>query len=234
MAAGLIAQAFAAEPHVPVKWPVAWCEPDVVVSASPAPATSNSDSLTRIPFSASIVPFSAAVIVSLTPEYRPVIECAIYPGHETGFERVAVDAVSDMVFSAPRAVNTAGPDGRYLVRVSTLFGVSWVDPPPKLPILPVCDGRGLGWFNGLPSAPRPASRVPPQYPVQALEEEIEGDVTVVLDIFSNGDAIPVCLGDAAPPGWFETAALSAVSQWRFEPGLERGSYVVKVKFRMED
>lgn len=224
------------EPHVAVKWPLSWCEPSAIAAASPAPATSNSDSLLHIPFSVLPITFSAAVIVSLTPDNRPVIECVVDPGYETGFELEAVNAVADMVFSAPLAVNKAGPGGRYLVRVSTLFGVSWVDPPPPLPILPACERPNTAaWvWNRMPNAPKPAARVQPSYPRRALDEEIEGEAIIALDIFSNGDAIPLCLAGSTPPGWFENAALSAVSQWRFEKGVERGKYQVTVRFRLED
>jgi len=229
----LAAQASAAEPHVPIKWPVPACAPQVVASASPAPATSNSDSLLKLPASASLIPMSAAVIVSLTPENRPVIECVIDEGYPTGFQIAAVEAISDMVFSTPRAVNEAGPGGRYLVRVSTLFGVPWVEQPPPLPILPKCaDSSGVWpWW---PNAPKPVSRTRPVYPSRAQEEGIEGSVVVVMDIFSSGAAIPQCFASAAPPGWFEEETLKAVAQYRFPEGTVRGGYTVTVRFRMED
>lgn len=230
----LAAPTAAAEPHVPVNWPTEWCDPEIVFSASPAPAASNSDSLAGLPFTTSVIPYSAAVIVSLTPENRPVIECVVDPGYETGFEQAAIEAVAGLVLSAPLAVNTAAPGGRYLVRVTTLFGISWIDPPPRLPILPACPGKATaGWLKP-PNAPKPSSRVAPLYPARALEEEMEGDIRIVLDIFSNGDVVPQCFSNATPPGWFEHEALAAVSQYRFPAGTKRGLYTVTVKFRMED
>lgn len=232
----LAAQASAAEPHVPIKWPVPACAPQVVASASPAPATSNSDSLLKLPASASLIPMSAAVIVSLTPENRPVIECVIDEGYPTGFQIAAVEAISDMVFSTPRAVNEAGPGGRYLVRVSTLFGASWVHAPPKLPILPACanlESRGavLSGFD----VPKPVSRVQPQYPPGAEGEGIEGKVSVRLEVFSSGRVTPVCISEATPPGWFEAAAVEAVAAWRFPqpegPG-QRFFYEVRIRFEL--
>lgn len=233
IAAALTGFASAAEPHVPVKWPVQYCDDGAAQVASPAPAVSNSDSLSTVPFSASIVPYSAALIVSLTPENRPVIECMVDPGYETGFEIFAIDAVAGLVLSAPLAVSTAAPGGRYLVRVNTVFGITWVDPPPRLPILPKCAERPWFWrWN--PKAPKPVTRVPPTYPFRAEEEEIDGTVTIVLDIFSSGVAIPKCFAKATPPGWFEQNALDAVSQYRFPEGTERGDYTITIKFRMED
>lgn len=233
IAIALIGIAAAAEPHVPVKWPVSWCPDGAVAATSPAPALSNSDSLRVIPFTISIFPYSAAVIVSLTPENRPVIECVVDPGYDSGFELTAIDAVAGLVLSAPLAVNTAAPGGRYLVRINTYFGISWVDPPPKLPILPKCPDKP-GFWRWNPDAPKPVSRMQPNYPVRALEEEIEGTVEVVLDIFANGMAIPKCFATTTPPGWFENEALEAVAQYRFPEGTKRGDYSVTIKFRLED
>ncbi|MFT3810042.1 MAG: energy transducer TonB [Micropepsaceae bacterium] len=228
--------AFADAPQAPVKWPLGWCEPSRVQNASPAPLPSESTSLRRVPFSMSITPFTAAVLVRLTPDYRPAIECVVDEGFETGFELSAVEALADVVFSAPVAVNTAEPGGLYLARISTYWGMTWLDMPPPMPILPRCPGFGE-WFRPrwlMPDAPRPATRVPPAYPEQALSPGIEGSVVVVLDIFSNGDAIPKCIRAASPPGWFEKSALDALAQWRFQPGVERGEYGVTVRYRMED
>ena len=237
LAATLCGSAAAAAPHVPVKWPVRYCDPREVTAASPVPATSNSDSLSRIPFTDSLVPFSAAVLVSLTDAYRPVIECVVKPEVETGFENLAVEVVADMVFSAPQAVNTVARGGRYLARVTTLLGHSWIDQPPAQPILPACK-YVVPWFHRdyrpVDAAPRPAHRVHPRYPSRAEEEGIEGTVTIHLDIFSNGDAVPNCLVSASPPGWFEKAALDAVAQWRFAPDAKRGIYSVTVRFRLRD
>lgn len=230
------AAAFAAEPHVPVKWPLDWCDPSRVQTASPAPLTSDSASLRNVSFSMSLTPFTAAVLVRLTPDYRPVIECVVLEGYETGFELPAVEALADVVFSAPMAVNAAEPGGLYLARVSTYWGLTWLDAPPPLPILPSCPPRD-GWFGPhwlTPKAPKPASRVTPVYPEQALDPGIEGEVVVILDIFSNGDAIPVCIRASSPPGWFERSTLDALAQWRFVEGIERGNYVVTVRYRMED
>ena len=45
-----------------------------------------------------------------------------------------------------------------------------------------------------------------------------------------------CIASATPPGWFEMAAVEAVSQWRFDPPAEIGPrrYRVTIKFRMGD
>ncbi len=233
MVAGL---AGAADAHVPVKWPLDWCAPARLQKASPAPMPNDSTALRDIPFSMSLLPWTASVLIRLTPDRRAIIECLVDEGDYTGFEPVAAEALADVVFSAPLAVNTAEAGGLYIARVSSYWGVSWVEPPPSLPILPACPA--LAWpfmprWALPPKAPKPASRVPPVFPDAALYPGIEGEVVVVLDIFSDGTPIPKCLARSTPPGWFESASVSALSQWRFEPGTARGVYTVTVKFRME-
>lgn len=224
----------AAGGHVPVNWPLQWCDPARVQAASPAPLPSDSAPLRAIPFSVSLLPWSAAVLIRLTPDYRPIVECVVDEGAFTGFEPAAAEALADVVFSAPLAVNTAEKGGLYVARVSTYWGISWVEAPPPLPILPHCPRAGMPRWLLPPDAPKPASRVPPSYPDAALDLGIEGETVVVLDIFSDGTAIPKCFAKAAPPGWFEKASLDALSQWRFEPGIERGTYTVTVRFRMAE
>jgi len=121
--------------------------------------------------------------------------------------------------------------------VSTNFGFTWVIAPPPYPLLPDCEtamlGRAAPPLPEIPVAPKPALRVKPNYPATALAEEMEGEVKVYVDVFSNGAASPICIRDGTPPGWFEQAAVDAVRQWRFDPRDGMAMYTVTVKFRLE-
>lgn len=224
-----------AEPP-PIVWPVPVCDLETIASASPAPATSDSASLGLLPFVTGVVPLSAAAVIGLTEDNAPIIRCAVVDEYSVGLENAAIVAIAGLKFSQPKAVNTAEPGGRYLVRVSTLFGASWVHAPPKLPILPACanlESRGavLSGFD----VPKPVSRVQPQYPPGAEGEGIEGKVSVRLEVFSSGRVTPVCISEATPPGWFEAAAVEAVAAWRFPqpegPG-QRFFYEVRIRFEL--
>ena len=104
-------------------------------------------------------------------------------------------------------------------------------PPPVVPILPPCPPSNNG--ASVVNAPAPSHRVPPAYPQAALEEGVEGQVTIVLDVYADGAETPRCISDTSPPGWFEDEAVKAVSQWQFAPaGSGAHAYSVTVKFKM--
>ena len=65
-------------------------------------------------------------------------------------------------------------------------------------------------------------KVAPIYPEAARAGGIEG--RVVLEYIINEEGIPVDIQivEANPPGVFESAAISAVSQWRYQPALKLG------------
>lgn len=76
----------------------------------------------------------------------------------------------------------------------------------------------------VPSAPAPApvalqllSAPPPRYPPLALRRRIEGDVTVIFTVRTDGSVDAARVASAQPPGLFEDAALEAVRRWRFAP-----------------
>lgn len=220
----------------PVNWPVPPCGPADVATASPAPMTSDSASLKELPFVTGLVPATAGLVIGLNPDNTPLIRCVYLNEASVGLEGAAIVAVAGMRFATPRVPNTVVSGGRYLVRVGTLFGISWIRKPPRQTLLPRC-GPETG--DDIPSgagAPKPVHRVPPVYPEEAETEAIEGSVDIVLDVFSSGAVSPACIAGASPAGWFEAAAVEAVSQWLFDPptGLGPRQYRVTIKFRMEN
>jgi len=207
-------------------------------SVSPAPAASDTSSMKALPFVMSARPVTAAFVVALDADYRPLLRCVVRERSDRGLIADASVAAAGLVLSAPPAPNRTAGEGRYLLRLSTNFGFTWVAPPPPYPIMPDCqtlthEGANAHAPVAVPVAPRPISRVQPVYPPSALEEEMEGEVQIWLDIFSDGSASPICLNGGTPPGWFEKAALEAVEQWRFQPRAGMGRYGVTVRFQME-
>jgi TonB family protein len=59
--------------------------------------------------------------------------------------------------------------------------------------------------------------VRPVYPSKALKSAIEGSVDLEFTIAENGSVRDVKVRGADPPGVFEQAAISALSQWRYQP-----------------
>ena len=59
--------------------------------------------------------------------------------------------------------------------------------------------------------------VAPEYPMRALQRSIEGWVDLEFTVRSDGTVGEVAVADASHDRFFRTEAISAVSQWRFEP-----------------
>lgn len=218
-----------------VTWPVLPCTAQEVASASPAPMVSDDHSLIELPFVVNWQPVSAAIVIGLDDTGGALIRCVYVNDQSVGLEGAAIVAVAGLKFAPPRLLNTSVPNGRYLVRVSTLLGFAHVDAPPQPSLLPVCGPSQASRQPVLP-APKPVSRVNPSYPAEALIEELEGWVTIRLEVYSDGSVSPLCLRGGAPPGWFEHSAVEALSQWHYDrppwPGLRY--YDVTVRFRLED
>lgn len=74
-------------------------------------------------------------------------------------------------------------------------------------------------------APRPTSRVQPDYPARARASAITGFVTLSLRVGADGAVQDVRVLEAQPSGVFEAAAIDAIKQWRFEPAQYQGAPV---------
>lgn len=68
-------------------------------------------------------------------------------------------------------------------------------------------------------------RVRPEYPPEARKKRTEGRVLVRLIVDSKGLPTQCAIHAAAPPGYFEVAALEAARKMRFSPGRKDGRAV---------
>jgi protein TonB len=85
----------------------------------------------------------------------------------------------------------------------------------------------------------PLVRINPDYPPRAASRNIEGWVLVRFTITPAGTVRDATVVAAQPKGYFEDAALKAISRWRYNPKVEGGVAVervgmqVKLSFNLE-
>lgn len=128
-----------------------------------------------------------------------------------GFGEAATAALRQWVFQP-------GRPGRMFVKLN-------FEPPP---------GGTARSVDELPKAPNPIRRVYPRYPLAAEQYGSSGVVQIVVLIGASGAVEDAWVADELPlDRGFGEAALRAVRQWEFEPGIP-GSYGVQVRFLMED
>ena len=79
-------------------------------------------------------------------------------------------------------------------------------------------GGGVYRLGGAVSAPRLIKEVKPRYTNEALQHMVQG--TVVLEVIVTGDGCPsqIRVVRSLDRGGLDEEAMSAVAQWRFEPG----------------
>jgi len=73
--------------------------------------------------------------------------------------------------------------------------------------------------------PRLLRRVDPDYPQAARRQGVSGKVVVRFLVGSDGRVRDIEVVEAEPSGYFEQAAVNAVSRWEFSPGMLRGRAV---------
>lgn len=73
--------------------------------------------------------------------------------------------------------------------------------------------------------PKRTRFVPPVYPRQALEDEIEGTVRVRITVDTDGRVKSAEIIESTPAGVFDAATLAAVKRWRFKPAEVNGQAV---------
>ena len=92
-----------------------------------------------------------------------------------------------------------------------------ISPSRALPLtaaLPIADDLAQA---ATAQAPTRLHVVPPVYPERAMSSRVEGTVELQYRIGADGSVHDVKVLNAQPEGVFNAAALTALSQWRFEP-----------------
>ncbi|MFT3789852.1 MAG: energy transducer TonB [Rudaea sp.] len=79
----------------------------------------------------------------------------------------------------------------------------------------------------------------PRYPVEAYRAQWEGWVEVAFTIAADGSVKNGSVVSANPPRVFNAAALRAIADWKFQPGLENGRPVeqqmrTRIEFKLLD
>jgi protein TonB len=79
----------------------------------------------------------------------------------------------------------------------------------------------------------PLSKPPGKYPQRALDEQKEGVVKLRITIQPDGSVNNAEVVSAAPPGWFETAAVATVKRWRYKAAGRVITADVEVTYKLE-
>ena len=87
--------------------------------------------------------------------------------------------------------------------------------------------------------PSPRRPIKPEYPLQARQEQWEGDVTCAVHISPHGRVLEADIVQGSGHEVLDAAALKAVRAARFSPALKRGRPVelrvrLTVSFRLDD
>jgi len=77
----------------------------------------------------------------------------------------------------------------------------------------------------LDEPPRPLARLAPVYPPRARMRRQEGYVVVEFVVDPSGTVNEVDVVESEPGDLFSAAAMQAVRQWNFEPGMKSGEAV---------
>jgi protein TonB len=101
-------------------------------------------------------------------------------------------------------------------------------------------GEDLAVAGGSDRGCIPQVRIQPDYPLKARQSKIEGYVDVEFTVASNGSVRNAVVIGAEPARIFESAALQAVSNWKYSPRIEDGRPAecagtrVRIAFRLKD
>lgn len=118
--------------------------------------------------------------------------------------------------SALETTATATEDGNRMATPSLL-----VDSDGELP-----DGKSLKFSPVFLHHPMPA------YPEYARRRGINGFVILQFIVDINGRVVEPSVQQANPQGYFETAAIRAIKQWRFSPGRNDKGTPVRCRLQM--
>ena len=93
-------------------------------------------------------------------------------------------------------------------------------------------GGGIYRAGGAVSAPRLIKEVKPKYTTEALLKRIQGTVVLEVIVTADGCASQIRIVRSLDAGGLDEEAVTAVAQWRFEPG-RLGATPVDVLVRIE-
>lgn len=94
--------------------------------------------------------------------------------------------------------------------------------------VPIADAAQTGSRSTLPTVDITyKNRNPPHYPVEALHKGEEGKVLLVITVDASGKVTGVTVDPkrTTAPAILQTAAMQAVNNWRFNPGMKNGHAV---------
>lgn len=84
------------------------------------------------------------------------------------------------------------------------------------------------------AVPKVVKKVPPEFPNEAAKRGIStGTVKAKVSIEADGKVSAVEIIEAEPKKLFDRAVISALMEWKFEPG-EKTTHEVKLVFKNED
>jgi TonB family protein len=87
------------------------------------------------------------------------------------------------------------------------------------------DGSGAFQAVDVDTPPRLIKSYPPRYPYLAKRDDITGSITLQFVVTKEGHAVDTTVVESYPKGVFDEAALQAIGQYRFKPGIKDGKAV---------
>lgn len=105
-----------------------------------------------------------------------------------------------------------------------LVGIGFVGTSGAIAADPAAQKSEVLDVGKLDRMPKPIDMPRPSYPVVMRDQGVDGKVVVEFVVDKNGD-VRLCHATSATSPEFEAAAIAAVSQWKFHPGLKGGRAV---------
>jgi protein TonB len=95
----------------------------------------------------------------------------------------------------------------------------------------------VGQKTSVDRPPRAVLKSAPEFPQEARSRGVSGFVELKILVGLNGSIESIEVEKSEPAGFFDQAAMQAVRQWRFEPGITKGQAVAawttqRIKFEL--
>ena len=90
---------------------------------------------------------------------------------------------------------------------------------------------GMGTLPAMAEGPVLVKQVPPEYPRGAERRNLEGTVDLGFEVDADGKVTNVEVVGASMPGVFDSAAVKAIEQWKFEAG-QPGPGEITIVFKL--